>query len=59
MSACEWEETEQNLDQRLIKAASSHEQTLLHSFEAYFHSHQAAELKSKLWILNPFGKQIT
>ena len=31
---------------------------ILHdNFEAYFPSHQVAELKSQLWILNPFGEQ--
>ena len=57
MSACKWEEREQNLGQRIIKVASSHVNILRDSFEAYFPRHQAAELKSKLWILNPFGKQ--
>ena len=54
---CKWEETEQNLEQRIIEVASSHVNILRHSFEAYFTSHQAAELKPKLWILNPFGEQ--
>ena len=40
-----------------MEVASSHVNILHDSFEAYFPSHQAAELKSKLWILNPFGKQ--
>ena len=31
--------------------------TLHPSSETYFPSHQATELKSKLWILNPFGEQ--
>ena len=57
MSACKWEETKQNLEQRIIEVASSHANILRESFEAYFPSHQAAELKSKLWILNLFGKQ--
>ena len=57
MSTCKWEETEQNLEQRIIELASSHLNILRDSFEAYFPSHQAAELKSKLWILNPFGEQ--
>ena len=57
MSTCKWEETEQNLEQCIIKVASSHVNILCDSFEAYFPSHQAAELKSKLWILNPFGEQ--
>ena len=57
MSTCKWEETEQNLEQRIIEVASSHVNILRDSFEAYFPIHQAAELKSKLWILNPFGEQ--
>ena len=57
MSTCKWKETEQNLEQRIIEVASSHVNILHDSFEAYFSSHQAAELKSKLWILNPFGEQ--
>ena len=57
MSICKWEETEQNLEQHIIKVASFHVNILHDSFEAYFPSHQAAGLKSKLWILNPFGKQ--
>ena len=57
MSTCKWEETEHNLEQDIIKAASSHLHTLLDSFEAYFPSYQALQLKSKFWILNPFGKQ--
>ena len=57
MSACKWEETEQDLEQRIVEVASSHVNILRDSFEAYFPSHQAAELKSKLWILNPFGEQ--
>ena len=48
MPTCKWEETEQNLEQRTIEAASSHVHNLLDSFEAFFLSHQAAELKSKL-----------
>ena len=48
MSAIKWEEAEQNLEQCIIKEASSYVHTLLDSFEAYFPSHQAAELKSKL-----------
>ena len=57
MSTCKWEETEQNLEQRIIEVASSHVNILRDSFEAYFPIHQAAELKSKLWILNPFSEQ--
>ena len=57
MFTCKWEETEQNLEQRIIEVASSHVNIPRDSFKAYFPSHQAAELKSKLWILNPFGEQ--
>ena len=57
MCTYKWEETEQNLEQRIIEVASSHVNIGRDSFEAYFPSHQAAELKSKLWILNLFGKQ--
>ena len=57
MSTCKWEEKEQNLEQRIIEVASSHVNILRDNFEAYFASHQAAKLKLKLWILNPFGKQ--
>ena len=57
MSTCKWEETEKNLEQRIIEVASSHVNILRDSFEAYFPSYQAAVLKSKLWILNSFGKQ--
>ena len=54
MSTCKWKETEESLEQRIIEVASSHVNILRDSFEACFPSHQAAELKSKLWILNPF-----
>ena len=57
MSTCKWEETEQNLEQRIIEGASSHVNILRDNFEAYFPSHQTAELKSKLWVLNPFGEK--
>ena len=57
MSTSKWEEKDQNLEQRIIEVASSHVNILSDSFEAYFPSHQAAELKSKLWIWNSFGKQ--
>ena len=57
MSTCIWEEVEQNLEQRIIKVASTHVNVLCNSFEAYFPSHQVAKLKSELWILNPFDKQ--
>ena len=56
MSTSKWKETEQNLQQRIIKVASSHVNILCDSFKAYFPNHQAAELKSKLWILNLFGE---
>ena len=48
MPTFKWEETEQQLEQRIIKKASSYVHALLDSFETYFRSHQAAELKSKL-----------
>ena len=35
MSTCKWEEAEQNLEQRIIKVASSHVNILRDSFEAY------------------------
>lgn len=57
MSTCKWEKTEQNLEERINEVASSHVKILSDNFEAYFPSHQAAELKSKLWILNPFDEQ--
>ena len=57
MSTCKREESEQDLEHRITKAASSHVHALLANFETYFPSHQATELKSKLWILNSFGKQ--
>ena len=57
MSTCKWEESEQDLEHRITKAASSHVHALLASFQTYFPNHQATELKSKLWILNPFVKQ--
>ena len=47
----------QNLERRVIEVECSHVNILRDSFEAYFLSHHATELKSKLWILNPFGKQ--
>ena len=47
MSTCKWEK-EQDLEQRIIEVASSHENILRDNFEAYFPSHEAAELKSKL-----------
>ena len=56
MSTCKWEESEQDLEHRIIKAASFHALTLLASFVTSFPSHQETELKSKLWILNPFGQ---
>ena len=55
MCTCKWEE--QDLEQRIIEVASSHVNILRDNFEAYFPSHEAAELKSKLWILNLFGEQ--
>ena len=48
MPTCKCEETEQNREQRIIKIASSRVNTLRDSFEAYFLSHQASKLKSKL-----------
>ena len=57
MSTCKWEESEQDLEHRIIKAASFRALTLLASFVTSFPSHQATEFKSKLWILNPFGQQ--
>ena len=57
MSTCKLEESEQDLEDCFIKAASSYVHTLLARFETYFPSHQTTELKSKLWLLNPFGKQ--
>ena len=56
MCTCKREETEQNLEKHIIEVASSHMNILRDSFEAYFPTDQAAELKSKLWILNAFGK---
>ena len=55
MFTCKWEESEQDLEHRIIKAASFHALTLLASFVTSFPNHQATELKSKLWILNLFG----
>ena len=57
MAACKWEEKEQDLEQRIIEVASSHVNILRDNFEACFPSHEAAVLKSRLWILNPFGEQ--
>ena len=52
-STHKWEESEQDLEHCIIKAASSHVHTLFATFETYFPSHQTTEVKSKLWILNP------
>ena len=57
MSSCKWEESEQDLEHRIIKAASFQALTLLASFVTSFPGHQATELKSKLWVVNPFGQQ--
>ena len=57
MSTCKWEESEQDLEHRIIKAANFYAHTLLASFVTSFPSHQTTELKSKLWILSSFGQQ--
>ena len=40
-----------------MKVANSHELTLLDDFEPCVPFYQAEALKSKLWVLNPFGEQ--
>ena len=57
MSTCKWEESEQDLEHRIIKAAISHVHTLRANFETYVPNHQATELKSKQRVSNPSGEQ--
>ena len=57
MSTCKWEQSEQDLEHRIIKAASFHVHALLASLSTYFSNHQITELKSRLWILNLFQQQ--
>ena len=56
MSTCKWEESEQDLEHLIIKAASSYVHALLASFETYLPSHQTIELKPKPWIFKSFWR---
>ena len=55
MSTCKWEESEQDLEHRIIKAASFQALTLLASFVMSFPSHQATELNQSCGQQLPLG----
>ena len=54
MPTCKWKETEHNLEQQIIKAASSDVYTLLDNLEAYFPSLSGIRSKIKDVDFKPF-----